>query len=56
MTHYTNSTRPWRSRSLRSIQLSDVLGTALGAGLGGAFVALGDTQDWITRSALEIAS
>lgn len=38
-----------------SIQLTDVLGTALGTGLGGAFVALGDTQGWATRSALELA-
>jgi MFS family permease len=38
-----------------SLQLSDVLGTALGAGLGGAFVALGDAQGWPTRSALELA-
>ena len=38
-----------------SLQLSDVLGTALGAGLGGAFVALGEAQGWATRSALEIA-
>jgi len=38
-----------------SIQLADVLGTALGAGLGGAFVAFGDTHGWATRSALELA-
>lgn len=38
-----------------SIQLADVLGVALGAGLGGAFVALGDAQGWATRSALELA-
>jgi MFS family permease len=38
-----------------SIQLADVLGTALGAGLGGAFVAFGDAQGWATRSALELA-
>ncbi len=38
-----------------SIQLSDVLGTALGTGLGGAFVALGDGRGWATRSALELA-
>lgn len=38
-----------------SIQLTDVLGTALGTGLGGAFVAFGDTQGWATRSALELA-
>ncbi len=38
-----------------SIQLTDVLGVALGTGLGGAFVALGDAQGWATRTALEPA-
>ncbi len=38
-----------------SIQLADVLGVALGTGLGGAFVALGEAQGWVTRSALELA-
>jgi MFS family permease len=38
-----------------SIQLTDTLGVALGTGVGGAFVALGDGQGWATRSALEIA-
>jgi MFS family permease len=38
-----------------SIQLADGLGTALGAGLGGVFVAFGDAQGWATRSALELA-
>jgi len=38
-----------------SLQLTDVLGIALGAGLGGAFVALGEAQGWATRSALELA-
>lgn len=38
-----------------SLQLADVLGVALGTGLGGAFVALGDGQGWATRSALELA-
>ncbi len=38
-----------------SIQLTDVLGIALGTGLGGAFVALGEAQGWATRSALELA-
>jgi MFS family permease len=38
-----------------SLQLSDVLGTSLGAGLGGAFVALGETQGWATSSALALA-
>ena len=35
-----------------SIQLADVLGVALGAGLGGAFVALGESQGWATSTAL----
>jgi MFS family permease len=38
-----------------SIQLADTLGIALGTGLGGAFVALGETQGWATSSALAIA-
>jgi len=38
-----------------SLQLSDVLGISLGTGLGGAFVALGESRDWPTRSALELA-
>ncbi len=38
-----------------SLQLADVLGVALGTGLGGAFVALGEAQGWATRSALELA-
>jgi len=38
-----------------SLQLTDVLGTALGTGLGGAFVALGEARGWATRSALELA-
>ena len=38
-----------------SMQLTDVLGTALGTGLGGAFVALGEGRGWETRSALELA-
>src|SRR3546814_19486440 len=42
-------------RASSSLQLTDVLGVALGTGLGGAFVALGDTRDWPTRSALELA-
>ncbi|MFL6203888.1 MAG: MFS transporter [Acidimicrobiales bacterium] len=37
------------------IQLADVLGVALGTGLGGAFVALGDAQGWATSSALAFA-
>jgi MFS family permease len=36
------------------IQLADTLGVALGTGLGGAFVALGDAQGWATSSALAI--
>lgn len=38
-----------------SLQLTDGLGTALGTGLAGAFVALGDSQGWATRSALTLA-
>ena len=38
-----------------SIQLSDVLGVALGTGFGGAIVALGDSHGWATSSALAIA-
>jgi MFS family permease len=38
-----------------SLQLTDVLGVALGTGTGGAFVALGEAQGWATRSALELA-
>ncbi len=41
--------------SSSSLQLSDVLGVSLGTGLGGAFVAFGDTSGWATRSALELA-
>jgi MFS family permease len=37
-----------------SLQLTDVLGVALGTGLGGAFVAFGDANGWATRSALEL--
>ncbi len=38
-----------------SLQLSDVLGTSLGAGLGGAIVALGETRGWATSTALGLA-
>lgn len=38
-----------------SLQLTDVLGVALGTGAGGAFVALSESQDWATRSALDLA-
>jgi len=38
-----------------SLQLSDVLGTSLGTGAGGAFIALGDARGWELRSALTIA-
>jgi MFS family permease len=38
-----------------ALQLSDVLGVSLGAGTGGALVALADSQDWLLRSGLEIA-
>lgn len=38
-----------------SLQLSDVLGTSLGTGVSGAFVALGDSGGWALRSALTLA-
>lgn len=38
-----------------SLQLTDVLGTALGTGASGALVALGEGQGWLTSSALTIA-
>lgn len=38
-----------------SIQLSDVLGTSLGTGCGGALVALAEDQGWLLRSGLGIA-
>ncbi len=38
-----------------SLQLSDTLGVSLGTGIGGAFVALGESQGWEVRSALELA-
>ena len=38
-----------------SMQLTDVLGVALGTGIVGAFLALGEARGWEVRSALEIA-
>ena len=38
-----------------SLQLTDVLGVALGTGLGGVFVALGDGRNWNTSSSLTLA-
>ena len=38
-----------------SVQLCDVLGTALGTGVGGATLALGEGQGWAISSALQIA-
>jgi len=38
-----------------SIQLADTLGVALGTGVGGAFVALGESHGWATSTALAIA-
>ena len=35
-------------RASASLQLTDVLGVALGTGLGGVFVALGDGRGWAT--------
>ncbi len=42
-------------RASASLQLTDVLGVALGTGLGGVFVALGDGLGWATSSSLTIA-
>lgn len=42
-------------RASASLQLTDVLGVALGTGLAGVFVALGDGRDWATGSSLTIA-
>lgn len=38
-----------------SVQLCDVLGTALGTGAAGALVALGEAEAWAPRRALELA-
>ncbi len=38
-----------------SMQLSDVLGVALGTGISGAIVALGEVRGWEVRSALEVS-
>ena len=38
-----------------SLQLSDVLGVALGTGVGGALLAVGDAQGWAIESGLRIA-
>ncbi|MEX2294002.1 MAG: MFS transporter [Acidimicrobiales bacterium] len=38
-----------------SMQLADVLGVALGTGIGGAFIALGEARGWELASALHIA-
>jgi MFS family permease len=35
-----------------SLQLSDVLGTALGTGIGGVIIATGERQDWALRPTL----
>ncbi len=42
-------------RASASLQLTDVLGVALGTGLAGVFVAVGDGRDWATGSSLTIA-
>ncbi|HEX5947828.1 MAG TPA: MFS transporter [Acidimicrobiales bacterium] len=42
-------------RASSSLQLTDVLGVALGTGLVGVFVALGEGRDWATGSSLTIA-
>ena len=41
--------------STGALQLSDVLGVALGTGVTGVWVALGDGSGWTTRSSLTIA-
>lgn len=38
-----------------ALQLCDVLGVAVGTGLGGAAVAIGDVRDWSVSSAVAIA-
>lgn len=38
-----------------SLQLSDVLGVALGTGLSGVFVALGEGREWATTTSLTFA-
>jgi MFS family permease len=38
-----------------SLQLTDVLGVALGTGVAGVFVAFGDAQGWATGSSLTVA-
>ena len=40
--------------SSASVQLSDVLGVALGTGFGAACIALGESRGWPTRSALTL--
>jgi hypothetical protein len=42
----------WASASLN---LSDVLGSALGAGLGGAAIAMGATQGWSLSTGVAVA-
>jgi MFS family permease len=37
-----------------SLQLSDVLGVSLGTGFGAACIAIGESRDWPTRSALTV--
>jgi MFS family permease len=38
-----------------SLQLTDVLGVALGTGLAGVFVAVGETRAWSTATSLALA-
>jgi len=42
-------------RASASLQLTDVLGVALGTGVTGVFVALGDGRDWATSTSLTLA-
>jgi MFS family permease len=47
---------PGREGSASSaLQLTDVLGIALGTGLSGAFVALAESRGWAVRTGLELA-
>lgn len=41
--------------STAALQLTDVLGVALGTGVTGVFVALGEGADWTTRTSLTLA-
>jgi MFS family permease len=42
-------------RASASLQLADVVGVALGTGVAGVFVALGESEGWATGSSLTVA-